>query len=248
MQWSARFNFEATNTLFSCRVGRERGLGHISEAKEGERKRQSVVYKLYPFQIEMRVKMQLTWSLGQPTVPSGLGPGKVKVPMLGVLLWPPLRNCLFITSTLSCARTTSLSLPLPLYLWPFLPLFLFALQFFYSLCAHKNRKWLWTPGTHSTLDQQPQATRQRRAQAGRSSSQGPDTSPGAVTMSTMTACLADSLPDWPKCWWHFLHTQPIKYHWTQVSLATGKVSRPIWRFSCHLNKTFYADTPQLQSS
>lgn len=35
--------------------GRERG--HISE-------RQSVVYKLYPFQIEMRVKMQLTWPLG----------------------------------------------------------------------------------------------------------------------------------------------------------------------------------------
>lgn len=35
--------------------------------------RQSVVYKLYPFQIEMRVKMQLTWSLRQPTVPSGAG-------------------------------------------------------------------------------------------------------------------------------------------------------------------------------
>lgn len=33
-----------------------RGLELIS----GER--QSVVYKLYPFQIEMRVKMQLTWS------------------------------------------------------------------------------------------------------------------------------------------------------------------------------------------
>lgn len=96
--------------------------------------RQSVVYKLYPFQIEMRVKMQLTWSLGQPTVPSGArngerGPGKVKVPMLGVLLWPPLRNCLFITSTLSCARTLSPFFPFSLCL------LLFALQFF-TVCAH----------------------------------------------------------------------------------------------------------------
>jgi len=33
--------------------------------------RQSVVYKLYPFQIEMRVKMQLTWSFW---LSLGLGP------------------------------------------------------------------------------------------------------------------------------------------------------------------------------
>jgi len=90
---------------------RKRGLGHISE-------RQSVVYKLYPFQIEMRVKMQLTWSL------AWVRSGRVVMATVAKL---PFYNVYY-----SC----SLFLSLPTF-------HSFSLAiFFYSLCAHKNRKWL----------------------------------------------------------------------------------------------------------
>lgn len=59
-----------------------KNAGLISE------KRQSVVYKLYPFQIEMRVKMQLTWSFLLSLVL-----------VLAMLLWPRWQNCRFIASS-----------------------------------------------------------------------------------------------------------------------------------------------------
>lgn len=99
------------------------------------------------------------------------------------------------------------------------------------------------PGTHSTLE----AAATSRSWA--DYSRYPRTWNEPERSDHVDDCLLpDCLTVWPKCWWDFLHTQPIKCHWTQVSWATGKVSssRRIRRFQAgHFNKTFYA-APQLQ--